>query len=464
MSDAENTVTESLVSSLLALSSGSLPDDAMHAAKRMILDGTACAIAGSSDIQYDPIASYARAAGAKGSIPGPNGGRYDVSTAALLIGAATHILDFDDVQTTMGGHPSSTLLPVALSLGYALKSSGEEILRAVVLGTELDARLGRAMNPAHYGVGWHPTDVIGSLGTSLASSILLGLDVDQTCRAVGMAVSYAGGTKANFGTTTKSLHAGLAARAGVESSLLVRAGATANPSLLDDQFGGYFNLYTPEVDRASLLSNLGDSFAVTNPGISFKLLPCCGSIHSSVWAVIGLHEEANYDPLRISAIRAFVDPKRIAHTSRTNVTNGLEAKFSSQYCQAVAALNGRLTLSDFDDENVLQSDRQLLLQRVSVLPATDVANWPNPDDSHTGSRGALVEIESEDGAVVRRFNLVPRGYAADPASDTVLVEKFRDCARRGGRGEPAIELAADYILNLEKLKNVRQLSDLIWSS
>ncbi len=143
------------------------------------------------------------------------------------------------------------------------------------------------------------------------------------------------------------------------------------------------------MDRESLLEGIGETFVVDNPGVSFKLLPCCGSIHSSVWAVIGLYEEGGYQPSEIASIRAFVDPKRIAHTSRIDVTNGLEAKFSSQYCQAVAALTGQLTLADFDDDAVTRPERQDLLRRVSVLPAIDVAEWANPDDSHTGSRGGL---------------------------------------------------------------------------
>jgi 2-methylcitrate dehydratase PrpD len=464
MSTADSSdVTRSVVQALMGISFSMLPSSAVHVAKRMLLDGAGCAIAGSADVQFEPLAAYARGFATEGSTPGPLGRHYDVATAAWMSGVATHILDYDDVQTTMGGHPTSTLLPVVLSLGFALGSSGEEVIRAVVLATELDARLGRAMNPAHYGVGWHPTDVIGSLGTAFASAILLSLDVDTTCAAIGMAASYAAGSKANFGTTTKSLHAGLAARAGVESALLTQNGATANTRMLDDQFGGYFNLYTPEVDRDILLDGIGNDFIVVNPGVSFKLLPCCGSIHSSAWAAIGLHEEGNYDVDTIVAIRAFVDPKRIAHTSRTHVTTGLEAKFSSQYCQAVGALTGKLTLADFDDEVVMRPERQDLLRRVSVLPASDVAEWPNPDDSHTGSRGALVEIEDASGRVAAKFQLVPRGYAADPASDEVLMAKFADCASRDGRELALIEELGAYIMQLEKKPNVRQLSERVWN-
>jgi 2-methylcitrate dehydratase PrpD len=279
-----------------------------------------------------------------------------------------------------------------------------------------------------------------------------------------MAVSYAAGSKANFGTTTKSLHAGLAARAGIETALLTQAGATANTSMLDDQFGGYFNLYTPEVDRDGLIGGIGETFVVVDPGVSFKLLPCCGSIHSSVWAVIRLFEEGGYRPDEIASIRAFVDPKRIAHTSRTEVHTGLEAKFSSQYCQAVAALTGRLVLADFDETMVNLPERQNLLRRVSILPADDVSEWPNPDDSHTGSRGALVEIEDVHGHVVRMFNLVPRGYAADPASDEVLLGKFVDCACRDGRSEVDAKTLASELASIDDVRNVRQMVERVWTS
>lgn len=462
MNEDNNDFTREVIEALLNVEFSDLTSEVVHASKRMMLDGIACAIAGSRDAEYEPIATYANSHVGVGTTPGPLGRLYDPSTGALLVGAATHILDYDDVQTTMGGHPTSTLLPVMLSLGYEVGSSGSEVLHALVIGAELEARIGRAMNPAHYGVGWHPTGVIGCLGASLAACLLLKLDVDQTCNAVGIATSYASGTKANFGTTTKSLHAGFAARAGIESALLTKAGATGNSALFEDRFGGFFNLYTPEVDRASLIAGIGKSFIVDNPGISFKLLPCCGSIQSSVWAVIRLFEEGEYEPTEIAAIRAFVDPKRIAHTSRTDVKTGLEGKFSSQYCQAVAALTGRLTLSDFDDAQVQRPERQDLLRRVSVIPAQDMDSWPNPDDSHTGSRGAMVEIEDVRGKVFSHFNLVPRGYAADPASDDVLLTKFRDCVQRDGRTDTEVATLSNLIMRLEAVDNVRQLVEWIW--
>lgn len=463
MTSHETSITGRLVSALVE-ASRDVPPSALHSAKRMILDGTACAVAGSADVQYEPVARYASSFAAHGAVPGPLGRTYDVATATYLTGAAAHILDFDDVQTTMGGHPSSTLLPVVLALGSALGVSGPEALRAVVIGAELEARIGRSMNPSHYSVGWHPTSVIGCLGASMAASLLLELDVEITSRALGIAASYSAGTKANFGTTTKSLHAGIAARAGVESALLAERDATGNDSILDDQFGGYFNLYTPEVDRDSLLEGIGQTFVVDSPGVSFKLLPCCGSIHSSVWAVIGLYEEGGYQPSEIASIRAFVDPKRITHTSRVDVTNGLEAKFSSQYCQAVAALTGQLTLSDFDDDAVMRPERQELLRRVSVLPAADSSEWANPDDSYTGSRGALVEIEDGRGDVVRKFNLVPRGYAADPASDDVLLAKFADCVSRDGRSPEEVGALGTAVMSLENVADVGEITSMVWRS
>ncbi len=193
----------------------------MHNAKAMILDGTACVIAGSVDVQYAPVARYAGSFAARGAVPGPLGRTYDVATAAYLTGAAAHILDFDDVQTTMGGHPSSTLLPVVLALGSALGVSGPEALRA--------CRHRRRTRGAHRAIdeplalhGWLASDQRDRQPRRIVGrpSLLLELDVETASRALGIAAIVFGRYKANFGTTTKSLHAGMAARAGIESALL----------------------------------------------------------------------------------------------------------------------------------------------------------------------------------------------------------------------------------------------------
>ena len=452
-------VTATLADFVARTSFDALPREVVHTARRMILDVVGVAIAGAADSLFSPVRALSTAAGS-GEVPTPVAKRLDAPWAALVVGSAAHLLDYDDVHT-LCGHPSATLLPVAFSLGYLLHSSGSEVIRAFALGAEVEARVGAAINPAHYSIGWHPTSVIGALGAAAAASCLLGLNAEETRRAFGIAASHSSGTKANFGTSVKSLHAGMAGRAGVEAALFARAGATANDRILDQQFGGFCELFTTSADRSKMIDRLGERYLLLDPGVGFKLLPCCGSTQAAVWAVIDLWQAHRLDPKRIRSIRTRVDKRRLDHTNRPRVATGLEGKFSTQYCQAVAALRGALGLADFEDEVVLEPDRQEMMRRVELTAAQDASDWFDAASSGTGSRAASVEIELDDGTVYHTFSRGPRGYPALPASDDDLRVKFLDCAGRGLDADSAGRLA-DRLLDLESVPDLAPIVEAAW--
>ncbi len=168
------------------------------------------------------------------------------------------------------------------------------------------------------------------------------------------------------------------------------------------------------------------------------------------------------DPTRIRAIRCGEDPQRIPHTDRAVVRNGLEGKFSGQYCLAVAALKGSLGLADFEDEAVLEPERQAMMKRVQLYAAPDAGTWFDATASATGSRAALVEIEMAEGTVYRTFSRGPRGYPTIPASDADLVEKFLDCASPT-LGPKAARSLADDLLRLEEVPDVAPLVERAWT-
>src|SRR3990167_526260 len=132
--------------------------------------------------------------------------------AALANGTAGHAHDFDDTNFALMGHPSVPLLAAALAAGEAEMADGRAVVLAYVLGFEVGAALGIAVNPAHYTRGWHATSSIGTLGCAAAAARLLRLDVEQTRHALALAASHASGIKENFGSMTKPYHAGHAPR------------------------------------------------------------------------------------------------------------------------------------------------------------------------------------------------------------------------------------------------------------
>jgi 2-methylcitrate dehydratase PrpD len=439
-----------------------VPDAARVAGRRMLFDTAGVAIAGSVDPGFEPARRFAARALGQGSVPAPVERPVDVLGAALLAGTAAHLLDYDDVHPMMGGHPSAILFPVIYALGYELGISGKDAIRAMALGGEVEARIGNAINPAHYSVGWHPTAVIGTLGAAAAAAALLGLDAEATRRALGIAASHACGTKANFGTSVKSLHIGIAARSGIESTLLAEAGATANDRILDEQFGGFCELFSPATDRSQMVQDLGDAWYVADPGVAFKSLPCCGSTHASVWGMIQIAREHRPDPRRIRAIETGVDYRRMPHTDRPVVRTGLEGKFSTQYCVAVAALQGAVGLNDFDERAVAEPRRQELMRKVRYYAAPDADTWPDAVVSRTGSHGALVEVTLDDGTTYRQFQPDANPYPAIAPDDSDLELKFLDCAGRALAPDRARNLA-DQLMRLEAVGDIRPLVERTWA-
>lgn len=438
-----------------------LPLEVRLVATRMIRDATGCAIAGAADGQFGPLAAYARAAYGDGSVPAPGGRRLDPGAAAFVLGSAAHLLDYDDVHTVMGGHPSAVLLPVAHVLGYLTAASGRRAVTAFAVGAEVAVRIGSAVNPRHHAAGWHPTGVVGTLAAAACGAHMLGLDIGATRRAFGFAASFAGGIRANFGTHAKPLHAGAAARAGVESALLAASGGTASECALDEQFGGFCELFAGGADRGRAMEGVGERFLLLDPPVAFKLLPCCGSTQAAAWAAIRSRERGLTDPGRIRRIRVATSPERLLHTDRPRVASGLEGKFSMQYCVALGAAKGVFGLADFTDEAVRDATLVSLMQRVDLAVDPGAADWADAAKAVTGSRGAAVEIELDDGSRFRSFVPSPRGYPADPADDAELHAKFIDCAtRRMERGEAGA--LAKTVAGLDDVADVRPMIDALW--
>jgi 2-methylcitrate dehydratase PrpD len=162
--------------------------------------------------------------------------------AALVNGTAAHALDYDDMLNIAVTHPSAVLLPPIFALGEKVNASGREVMIAYIAGLELGVRLAVATFPQHRDNGWHPTATIGTFCAVGAAARILKLNAGQTACAIGLACSEAAGIGANFGTMTKPLHAGQAARSGVLAAQLAANGFSANPGALEHVLG-FFNVF-----------------------------------------------------------------------------------------------------------------------------------------------------------------------------------------------------------------------------
>ena len=428
------------------------PTARSHEVARMaMLDCLACIVAGSATAPARMARDLALAQGARGVAAAlGTHERLAPVPAAFVNGVAGHALDFDDMTAIMIGHPSVALVPAILALAQSSGQGPVAVLDAYVAGFEVATWFGRRMIPAHYDAGWHSTSSIGVFGATAAGARLLGLDAESTLNALAIAASNACGLRANFGSMTKSLHAGQAAETGVRAALLSAGGFTANTGLFDDA-GGFFDLYGIQSPQRYTLA--GGALEIDATGIGLKPYACCGAGVSAMDAAIDTfvaHAPVAHDIVAIDC--------RVSHMATrimpyAQAADGFQAKYCLPYCVAVALLDGCGAIAQFEDSRVARDDVQRLMQRVRVTADDAMAQGE-------GRFGVELRTTLRDGRVLVESLDVPRGHPGRPLSQAELGTKFMGCvAPVLGEAQAARALSA--IGELERLDGISALVELL---
>ena len=283
------------------------PATARARAATAVLDTIGVSLAGANE----PAARIVRAtiaadgAGASAVIGARDGA--SAPNAALANGTSAHALDYDDMCFVSLAHPSAPLVAGTLAAAELVGANGQAVLDAYVVGFEIEARLGVAMNPRHYERGWHCTSTLGTVGTAAAAGRVLGLDSSRMAHAVAIAASAASGLKENFGTMVKPLHAGLAARSGLLAALLAKQGMTASEAAIDGPQGflAAMDSRLPSIDGQ--VGDLGSRWEIVDTGITVKLYPSCAGTHPPLDALLALRRREGVAADAVDRIEVFVD-------------------------------------------------------------------------------------------------------------------------------------------------------------
>lgn len=449
------TLAHELAERIVALRYGDLPSEVIYWNKVAVLDTVGVTLAGS----LEPAPRIAEDALELQSGSGPSlvfgsSRRIAALDAALINGVSAHVLDYDNTARNLGGHVSAVMVPALFAAADACGASGQDFLLAHAAGFEA-GRIGKALNPLHSSKGWHPTATVGVFAVAAACSSLYKLSVAETETALAMSTSLAAGTKANFGTMTKSLHAGQCARGGLMAVMLARKGYTANPGAFEHK-QGFFNVFNgpQNFDAAAVLQDWCRPFDIVSPGASYKLYPCCYSTHAAIQAALDLVQQNGkpFAAAEIAAIRTFTSPRGLAHTNRPFPQSALEAKFSVQYCVVRALIHGKVMLAHFEEEAYGDPVVQELLRRVSAAPYTGPAF--DPDDPFD----AELSLQLADGRSLSVKVDRPLGRTTEnPIPAEMIAAKFDDCAGRVLDGETTMTVRR-MIESLETLGSVRDLT------
>ena len=415
--------TRSLARFVCNIGESDFPALARSRAVDAITDCVACMLAGSRESLAAMVLDVVAASEGANGMTSPLVGARRFSTpvdSALYNGAIAHALDYDDTNHPGYAHVSAVIVPVMFALWPQVQATGRSLVTAYVIGLEVIGKLGRALNPAHLKQGWHPTSTFGTLAATGVAARLLRLSEEQTLMALGIGASAAAGWRGNFGTMTKPLHAGYAARNGVLAALLARRGYTATDTALEHRYG-YCNIlnHGTGCDFGQLACWGNPLEILTDYGLALKPYPSCGATHPGIEAALLLHREIGNEP--IVSVRAGVSELAFEPLIYVMPNTPLAGKFSLHYCIAAALVDGVVNLRTFTEARFGDPKIRSLIDRISMEADDRVRRDPE--------FATIVTVQTASGAYHERQVPLAIGKPQRWFSESLLREKFMDCAQ-----------------------------------
>jgi len=457
-------LTESIADFIHGAGLNDCPPEALDKAKKVIADTFAAILAGAGSEVAPPLLRYLEASGDSGASPiwGTKlSASAEVST--LINGTFGHALDFDDVLSMMPAHPSAVILPAVCAEARRHPLTGRALIEAQIVGIEIGGKIGLGITVGHYHRGFHGTGTLGIFCATAALAKRYRLDVATTRGAFGIAASMASGLRRNFGTMTKPLHTGWAARSALAAVQLAASGFTAGHDIMEAKSGFFAAYGVAESDPDVTARGLGKPWVIVDPGIALKKYPCCYACHRGMDGVLALRCKHNFTADDIIKLECRMPPGGMQVLTYPDPVTGLEGKFSLQYSLAAGALDGQYTLGSFTDEAVRRPAIRALLKRV-VAHEVPQCRGDDPDfeKRSSGSRGfAEVEVELRNGIRDTIRIDKPPGHPSRELTWDDLSAKFTDCAAQAGLPPERAHRAFDLLTRLEQVDDVTVVLDLL---
>jgi 2-methylcitrate dehydratase PrpD len=338
--------------------------------------------------------------------------RFDIMNAAFINGVGSHIFDFDDTHLKTIIHPGGPVISAILALAEYRPVSGREFLNALILGVETECRIGNAVYPNHYDVGWHITGTAGVFGAAAASGKILGLSEQQMIWALGLAASQPVGLRESFGSMNKSFNPGRAASNGLFAAILASQDYTSSEGMIEAK-RGWANTISTKQDYREITEGLGKRYeAALN---TYKPFACGIVIHPAIDAAIQLRNQYHLSADQIDRIDLRVHPLVIELTGKKTPQIGLEGKFSVYHSVAVAIIDGAAGEKQYSDRAVRDPKTIALRDRVTATI-----------DPAIRSEQVDMTIVTKDGRKLHRFIEHAIGSVEVPMTDRQLEAKFTD--------------------------------------
>jgi aconitate decarboxylase len=454
-----NPYTRGISTFVSALSYDAIPRDVRERAKLLILDSLGCALYGARlewcRILQKTLGKLDRSTacavwGTKQRLSAPH--------AALANGTQVQGFELDDVHREGVLHVGAVVLPALVAVTELRRMGGKEFLASAVAGYEIGPRVGLCMGPEHIGQGWHSGATLGVFSAAAGAARGLKLDAEKTVHALGIAGTQACGLMAaQYGAMVKRMHAGRASQSGLYGALLAQSGFTGIQDVFESEYGGFCTTFSRSPDRfrlPELTAGLGETWQTM--GVALKFYSCVGSNHTTLDALRELRAERPFDAKEVKRIVVHGSQVTLDHAGWKYRPDGIAAaQMNLSFCVATLLLEGDCFVGQFGEKAAADRRRIALAGKVEVRA--------DPEITARGSKfrhAVRVEVELEDGSVLKRAAETPRGSEPNFASEAQVVAKFEKLAARALKRTQAGQLR-DAILGLEKLGDASRIARLM---
>jgi 2-methylcitrate dehydratase PrpD len=438
---SDHLVTETLVKKIVATQYEDFPESVILHAKKSLLNWLGVTIGAINHETIDILLEVADELESPGqaSILGRNM-KKDLLFATLVNGTSSHIFDFDDTHLDTIHHPSGPVAPVVFALGETRNLPTKDLLRAFILGCEVELRISNAVYPSHYQLGYHITPTAGVFGAAVAAGVLLDLDHEQMAMALGLAGTQAFGLREMFGTMTKPFHPGKAAQNGLLAALLAKKGFTSSKQVLEAK-RGFANVLAPQHDLSKVLVNWGEVYEIEKN--AFKPYACGIVLHPAIDACIELSKYAA--PEEVGEIELQVNPYVLELTGKPTPDTGLEGKFSIYHTGAIAFLDQDASEEQYSDLKVSSPDTINLRGKIKPIVNENISEEKvTAILRKTDGTEHFVKIDNATGSL------------ENPMTQEMLNKKFTKLCKNS-LTEEQITNTIDAVMKFEQLDSIHEV-------
>lgn len=396
-----------------------IPDEVVEFTKLCIIDYYASLLKGQEAAPIRAMEQVVRTLGGERQATAVTGLKSSVTNVAFVNGGASHVIELDDIHKASIVHAATVIMPAAIAIAEWKNLSGKALLEAIIIGYEVAFRVGETVTPSHY-YYFHNTATCGTFGAAAAVAKLLNLSSEQIVQAFGSAGTQAAGLWEFIedGAMSKQLHPGKASMNGILSALLAEQGFTGATEIFEGR-RGFFEAMSEQYDVTKMTVGLGTQYKITEN--AFKVHASCRHTHAAMDLALQLHEKVKQkgeelvQNIHVGAYQVALDI-----TDATNPQTIYAAKFSMQYCVALALVTGQGGFDAFNEETLHATSIRKLMNKLTVSVDQEIhARYPQ-------EWGAKIKITWQDGTTDELKSAFPKGDPENPLTQQDFIRKFHD--------------------------------------